>query len=26
LDDLREAIERLAKFLEKARQRFGTPV
>jgi alanine-synthesizing transaminase len=26
LDDLREAIERLAKFLEKARQRFGTAV
>jgi hypothetical protein len=24
LDDLREAIERMAKFLEKARQRFGT--
>jgi alanine-synthesizing transaminase len=26
LDDLREAIERMAKFLEKARQRFGTAV
>jgi alanine-synthesizing transaminase len=24
VDDLREAIERMAKFLEKARQRFGT--
>jgi hypothetical protein len=24
LDDLREAIYRMAKFLEKARQRFGT--
>ena len=26
LDDLREAIERMAKFLEKARRRFGTAV
>ena len=26
LDDLREAIGRMAKFLEKARQRFGTAV
>jgi alanine-synthesizing transaminase len=26
LDDLRDAIERMAKFLEKARQRFGTAV
>jgi alanine-synthesizing transaminase len=26
LDDLREAIDRMAKFLEKARQRFGTAV
>jgi hypothetical protein len=24
LDDLHEAIERMAKFLEKARRRFGT--
>jgi alanine-synthesizing transaminase len=26
LDDLREAIERMAKFLEKARRRYGTAV
>jgi alanine-synthesizing transaminase len=26
LDDLREAIGRMAKFLETARQRFGTAV